>query len=93
LNQTHEAVLVQKTDTINRLTVNLEENQRQCQELMANVDNGQTVAHRERERERATGEICTATGSELLLCLFVSEWILILIFDLRSIDPHIKTNQ
>jgi len=48
--------------------VNIEESQWQCQELMANVDNGQTVAEREREKERATGEICTSTESELLLC-------------------------
>jgi len=46
LNRTHEAVLVEKTDTINQLMVNLEESHRQCQKLMANVDNGQTIAER-----------------------------------------------
>jgi flagellar biosynthesis chaperone FliJ len=40
--------VVEKTDTINQLMVNLEESQRQCQKLVANVDNGQTVAEKER---------------------------------------------
>jgi len=48
LSRTHEAVLVEKTDTINQLMANLEESQRQCQKLMANVDNGKTVAEKER---------------------------------------------
>jgi hypothetical protein len=48
LNQTHEAVLVEKTDTINQLMVNLEESQQQCQKLMASVDNGQTIPEKEK---------------------------------------------
>jgi hypothetical protein len=47
LNRTHEAVLVGKTDTINQLMANLEESQ-QRQKLMANVDNGQIVAEKEK---------------------------------------------
>ena len=39
--------MVEKTDTINQLMVNLEESQRQCQKLMANVNNGQIVAEKE----------------------------------------------
>jgi hypothetical protein len=46
LNRTHEALLVEKTDTINQLMVNLEDSQRQCQKLMANMDNGQTIAEK-----------------------------------------------
>jgi hypothetical protein len=48
LSRTHEALLVEKTDTINQLMANLEESQRQCQKLMANVDNRKTVAEKER---------------------------------------------
>lgn len=47
LSRTHEALLVEKTDTINQLMANLEESQRQCQKLMANVDNGKIAAEKE----------------------------------------------
>jgi hypothetical protein len=47
LTRTHEALLVEKTDTINQLMANLEESQRQCQKLMANVDNGKIIAEKE----------------------------------------------
>ncbi|XP_023701619.1 centrosomal protein of 152 kDa isoform X3 [Cryptotermes secundus] len=47
LTRTHEALLVEKTDTINQLMANLEESQRQCQKLVANVDNGKLVAEKE----------------------------------------------
>jgi 2-iminoacetate synthase ThiH len=60
LNGTHEAVLVQQTDTVNQLTVNLEESQWQCKELMANVGSGQTGAERESN--------WINMYSELLLC-------------------------
>ncbi|XP_021928465.1 centrosomal protein of 152 kDa-like isoform X2 [Zootermopsis nevadensis] len=47
LSRTHEALLVEKTDTINQLMANLEESQRQCQKLIANIDNGKTAAEKE----------------------------------------------
>jgi hypothetical protein len=48
LSRTHEAILVEKTDTINQLMVNLEESQRQCQKLTVNVDHGQTFAEKDK---------------------------------------------
>jgi hypothetical protein len=47
LTRTHEGLLVEKTDTINQLMANLEESQRQCQKLVANVDNGKLIAEKE----------------------------------------------
>jgi hypothetical protein len=47
LSRTHETLLVEKTDTINQLMANLEESQRQCQKLVANVDDGKIIAEKE----------------------------------------------
>jgi organic hydroperoxide reductase OsmC/OhrA len=40
--------MVEKTDTINQLMVSLDESQRQCRKLIANVNNVQTVEEKER---------------------------------------------
>ncbi|XP_069678990.1 centrosomal protein of 152 kDa-like isoform X2 [Periplaneta americana] len=63
LTRTHEAQIVEKTDTINQLMVNLEESQRHCQNLMTKVDNRKIIAEREeleKEMQKLRTELNTA---------------------------------